>query len=76
MRDHTCAAFYVGGLRAGRPCPYRASAIVDAGAQPFRVCGYHARAYQPGVVYGLDWSMARIRRWQMDNIAAVEGERP
>jgi hypothetical protein len=58
-----CSLVYVGGHRRGQPCPYRASAIVNVSVyRPFRVCGYHARAYAPEVVYPLVGSLARVRR--------------
>ena len=68
MSAALCSGVYVDGYRRGQPCPYRASAIVDVGPAPFRVCGYHARAYAPRVVYPLSWSLAEIRRWQRMNL--------
>lgn len=70
-----CSGVYVSGFRQGRPCPYSASAIINTGLEPFRVCGYHARAYAPDVVYPLNWSLAEIRRWQEINLDIVNGLR-
>jgi hypothetical protein len=73
MTDGGCTHRYVSGFRRGLPCPYRASAIVNlAHAAPFLVCGYHAKAYTADVTYPLDWSLDRIRRWQMDNLATAK----
>jgi hypothetical protein len=64
-----CTQRYVSGFRLGQPCPYRASAIVNlAYAAPFLVCGYHAKTYTADAIYPLDWSLARIRRWRLDNL--------
>jgi hypothetical protein len=62
-----CQEPYAGGYRKGQQCPYRATAIVARGVLSF-ACGYHTRAYIPSVVYPLDWNLARIRAWQLDNI--------
>lgn len=66
-RFDPCEDVYVSGYRAGKPCPYRASAIVNSqfGA-PYRVCGYHARGYSPTIVYPLHWNLTWIRRMQRD----------
>ena len=62
-----CEGEYVRGPRRGQSCPNPATAIIDF-LDPFHVCGYHARAYAPSIVYPLVWSLARIRQWQMDNL--------
>ena len=73
-RRFFCDGTYASGYRKGEACIYLASAIVDTRhASPIRVCGYHARAYRPEIVYPLDWSLARIRRWQLDNLRRVTG---
>lgn len=66
--EMTCRLAYVTGYRKGEPCPYRASEIVllDYSPGPFLVCGYHARAYAPGVRYPLHWNLTWIRKMQRD----------
>ena len=63
-----CTARYIAGVRRGDPCPHPATFIVNRPYDPaFLVCGYHARAYSPEIVYPLSWSLAAIRRWQQRN---------
>jgi hypothetical protein len=70
-----CSHHYVTGYRKGQPCPYEASAIVALSYSdaPFYVCGYHARAYGPTVVYPMFWSLATVRRFQNANLDALLG---
>ncbi len=61
-RDSRCSLTYQRGFRLGRPCPYRAVAVIDPDyGLPFRVCGYHARAFTPMVIYPLDRPLSRVR---------------
>jgi hypothetical protein len=68
-----CASRYQAGYRRGQPCPYRAAAIIASGGL-FSVCGYHARAYAPRVVYPLDWNLERIRAWRLLNLGRLTRE--
>jgi hypothetical protein len=76
-RTPRCASDYVSGYRQGKPCPYRASHVVVPRTEtsPWLVCGYHARAYSPGILYPLNWSLAEIRRWQRMNLDAFVAAR-
>ena len=56
----------------GKPCVHPATAMIAA-EKPFYVCGYHARAYNPRVVYPMIWHLARVREWQMDNLDRLIG---
>lgn len=63
-----CEHHYVSGYKRGNSCRFRASAILCVGSRPSLICGYHARGYTPTVIYPLDWNLARIRAWQVENI--------
>lgn len=71
-----CDSTYKTGYRTGEDCTHPATVIVNTtqGA-PIRVCGYHARAYVPRIVYPLNWSLARIRQWQMVALDTLLGSR-
>jgi len=68
-----CVETYVSGWKRGKPCRFRASAIVKIGGRTFTVCGYHARQYSSSVVYPFDWNLQRIRHWQVRNLLGVTG---
>lgn len=54
----------------GAACSHPATALIAA-EKPFYVCGHHARAYNPRVVYPMIWNLARVREWQMDNLETL-----
>lgn len=73
-QESICIARYVRGTYAGDPCRFRASVIINPrtrGLPPFRVCGYHARAYTADVRYPMSWNLSQIRRFQWSNVEAI-----
>ena len=58
-----------GGL--GDDCGFAVSEVIATQAYTLQVCGYHARQFTPDVRYPLTFNLARIRAWQISNIATL-----
>ena len=59
------------GPRAGDDCGFAVSEVIATQAYTLQVCGYHARQFTPDVRYPLTFNLARIRAWQISNIATL-----
>lgn len=67
----TCEETVMTGPRAGEACGFAVSEAIATAAYTLQVCGYHARAYTADVRYPLTWNLARIRAWQLENVARL-----